>query len=173
MELAEAYQVLNLAPGATEAQVYAAQQHLVEQWLPYRKHSNPSARQRADVELARFELAPQIIAAAGFPSVPQLPPALAAASKPPAPKPVAPRPAPAPAAPRTPVVRVAPGPSISEQRSRASLNIAFGIVLILIGVGITVATRQSASGGGTYIIAYGPVVVGVIRLFRGLAGLAG
>lgn len=48
-------------------------------------------------------------------------------------------------------------------------DIAIGIVLIVVGVGITIATYGMASGsGGTYFIAYGPAIFGVIRVFRGI-----
>ena len=52
----------------------------------------------------------------------------------------------------------------------AGANILFGLVLIIIGLAITFGTKDAAEsrGGGTYIIAYGPIVVGVIRVFRGL-----
>jgi hypothetical protein len=45
-----------------------------------------------------------------------------------------------------------------------------GAVLVVIGVAITAGTYHSASsrGGGTYFIAYGPIVVGVINFFKGL-----
>jgi hypothetical protein len=54
----------------------------------------------------------------------------------------------------------------------AVANIVFGIVLILVGVGITIATYGAASGGGTYVIAFGPAIVGVVRIVRGMAQLA-
>jgi hypothetical protein len=57
----------------------------------------------------------------------------------------------------------------AEQRARASRDIVFGIILLVVGVIITAATYSSASrAGGTYIIAYGPIVFGVIRIGRGL-----
>src|SRR5262245_11658041 len=56
------------------------------------------------------------------------------------------------------------------RRSRASGEIVVGIMLIVIGVVITAATYSSVSTtGGSYIVAYGPIIVGVIKLFRGLA----
>lgn len=54
----------------------------------------------------------------------------------------------------------------------AVANIVFGIVLILVGVGITVASYGAASGGGTYIVAFGPAIVGVVRIIRGVGQLA-
>lgn len=53
-------------------------------------------------------------------------------------------------------------------------DIALGLVLIVIGILITAVTYGSASSsGGTYIVAYGPIIFGVIKLFRGLARSAG
>ena len=45
--------------------------------------------------------------------------------------------------------------------------------LILLGVVITAVTHDAAvrSGGGTYVVAYGPIVFGVIRFFQGLFGV--
>jgi hypothetical protein len=50
----------------------------------------------------------------------------------------------------------------------------WGLILLIGGLVLTVATYSSASQqGGTYIIAYGPMIVGAIRLIRGLAGSSG
>ena len=58
-----------------------------------------------------------------------------------------------------------------ERRSRARGNIVFGLLLVIIGIAITSITYSSVSqSGGTYIVAYGPIIVGVIRIFKGLAG---
>jgi len=51
-------------------------------------------------------------------------------------------------------------------------DIVIGGLLVVLGVVITVVTYQDASGGGTYIVAWGPVVYGAARLFRGLVNLA-
>jgi len=60
----------------------------------------------------------------------------------------------------------------AQKRSRANGDIIFGIILLVIGIGITAVTYDSASqSGGTYVVAYGPIVVGVIKLIRGLATL--
>ena len=61
-----------------------------------------------------------------------------------------------------------------DRRAHASGQLVFGVVLLLIGIIITAVTYDSAStSGGTYIIAYGPIVVGVIKIIRGLAGMSG
>jgi uncharacterized membrane protein YiaA len=60
----------------------------------------------------------------------------------------------------------------SERKSRKQTDIVFGSILLGIGLLITLGTYDAAassSSGGTYIIAYGPMIVGAIRLFRGLA----
>jgi hypothetical protein len=55
-----------------------------------------------------------------------------------------------------------------------SSDVALGLILIVIGILITIVTYDSASkSGGTYIVAFGPIIVGVIKLFRGLARGAG
>ena len=49
-------------------------------------------------------------------------------------------------------------------------DIVLGIILIVIGIAITAITHDHASRqGGTYVVAFGPIIFGVIRLFRGLA----
>jgi hypothetical protein len=60
------------------------------------------------------------------------------------------------------------------ERAKGRTDIGFGVVLLVVGIVITAVTYGSASSeGGTYIIAYGPMIVGVIRIFRGLARLGG
>jgi len=57
-----------------------------------------------------------------------------------------------------------------DRRSRRARDLALGGILLGLGLLITAGTYNSASqSGGTYIIAYGPMIVGGIRLFRGLA----
>jgi hypothetical protein len=58
----------------------------------------------------------------------------------------------------------------SERRAARSKNITFGLILVVVGIIVTAVTYDSASRqGGTYIIAWGPMVFGAIRLFKGLA----
>jgi hypothetical protein len=60
--------------------------------------------------------------------------------------------------------------SRDAERAKGRSDIGIGLVLLVIGIVITAATYGSASrAGGTYIIAYGPIIFGVIRIFRGLA----
>jgi hypothetical protein len=58
----------------------------------------------------------------------------------------------------------------SERRSAKSRDLTIGGILLGLGLAITLITYDSASqSGGTYVIAYGPMIVGAIRLFKGLA----
>jgi uncharacterized membrane protein len=61
-----------------------------------------------------------------------------------------------------------------EQRARAARLIVIGILAILFGLAITVITYDAAmsAGGGRYVIAYGPVVFGVISVIRGVIARA-
>ena len=60
----------------------------------------------------------------------------------------------------------------SARRSQANGQIAFGALLLVIGVVITAATYSSVSqSGGTYILAWGPIVVGIIKIVRGVTHL--
>jgi uncharacterized membrane protein len=53
-------------------------------------------------------------------------------------------------------------------------TIAIGVILLIVGIVITVVTHDHASKqGGTYVVAYGPIVYGVITIIRGLAKLGG
>ena len=50
---------------------------------------------------------------------------------------------------------------------------ALGIVLVIVGIAITVITKDNATrrGGGTYVVAYGPMIWGAVMFFRGLVRL--
>ena len=57
-----------------------------------------------------------------------------------------------------------------QRRAARSKNITFGLILLVVGIVVTAVTYDSASQeGGTYIVAWGPMVYGAIRLFKGLA----
>jgi hypothetical protein len=58
----------------------------------------------------------------------------------------------------------------AERRAAKQRDVTYGAILLGLGLLITLGTYGSASqGGGTYIVAYGPMIYGAIRLFRGLA----
>jgi ribosomal protein L37AE/L43A len=61
----------------------------------------------------------------------------------------------------------------AAKRSHAAKTMVMGLVLLLVGVVITSVTHDQAesNGGGTYIVAYGPMIVGGIRFFQGLFGM--
>ncbi|HEY4056276.1 MAG TPA: hypothetical protein VGM39_06685 [Kofleriaceae bacterium] len=60
-----------------------------------------------------------------------------------------------------------------EQRRSAKSDMLIGAVMCAFGIIVTAATFSSAStGGGTYVIAWGPAIFGAIRFFRGLSRLA-
>jgi len=57
----------------------------------------------------------------------------------------------------------------SERSSKRNADLVIGGLLFGLGLLVTVGTYNSASqSGGTYVVAYGPMIVGVIRIFRGL-----
>jgi hypothetical protein len=62
----------------------------------------------------------------------------------------------------------------AAKRAQAVKMIVLGLVLCVIGIIITAATHEAAvsRGGGRYVIAYGPIIVGGIRFFQGLVMLA-
>lgn len=74
-----------------------------------------------------------------------------------------------------PSVAANPGQTMAEaasadQRASGSGDIAFGAILLIVGIAITGITHNAASrDGGTYVIAYGPMIVGAIKILRGLA----
>ena len=60
----------------------------------------------------------------------------------------------------------------AARRSWVSSQIGWGAVLLVIGIVITAATYSSVSeSGGTYLLAWGPMLVGAIKIVRGLAHL--
>ncbi|MBA3457129.1 MAG: hypothetical protein H0T42_28860 [Deltaproteobacteria bacterium] len=61
-----------------------------------------------------------------------------------------------------------------EKRSKAKADLVMGSLLLAGGLLISMLTHDSASqSGGTYIVAWGPMLYGVIRLIRGLMGIGG
>jgi len=60
-------------------------------------------------------------------------------------------------------------------RSRGIRQIVIGAIIFVVGLVITVATYSSASSsptGGTYFVAYGPMIIGVISMIRGAIAVA-
>jgi len=65
-----------------------------------------------------------------------------------------------------------PGRSLAAVvRKRGITQIAIGGVVFVIGLIITIATYSAASSstsGGTYFVAYGPMIFGVLYMVRGV-----
>ena len=60
-------------------------------------------------------------------------------------------------------------------RNRGMRQIGIGAAIFAVGLVITIATYASASSsatGGTYFVAYGPMIVGAITVVRGFIALA-
>ena len=69
-----------------------------------------------------------------------------------------------------------PGTSLAAiARKRGMRQIVIGAVVVVVGLVITVATYSSASSsptGGTYVVAYGPMILGVVYVIRGALVIA-
>lgn len=60
------------------------------------------------------------------------------------------------------------------KREEGSRNMVIGGLICLVGIVITVATYSAASeGGGRYVVAWGAIIFGAIRFFRGLSQSSG
>jgi hypothetical protein len=68
--------------------------------------------------------------------------------------------------------QVAPAPTAAAKH--ALRQIAVGVAMFVIGLVITLVTYHNAassSSGGTYIVAWGPMIVGGVTAMRGLIAL--
>ena len=64
----------------------------------------------------------------------------------------------------------------NARRSQGARELGIGILLLVVGIAITAGTYSAAassSSGGHYVLAYGPIAIGVINIFRGLFHLGG
>ena len=60
-------------------------------------------------------------------------------------------------------------------RRRALRQVITGSILFVVGLLITIVTlghAESSAGGGTYFVAWGPMIVGIIAVVRGLLGIS-
>lgn len=57
----------------------------------------------------------------------------------------------------------------TEREAAARKDMLIGGIILVIGIAITVITHYNASGGGTYVVAWGAMLVGAIRFFSGMA----
>jgi hypothetical protein len=65
-------------------------------------------------------------------------------------------------------------PPPAARRSRRAdgvKQLTGGAIALVVGLAITIGTYQLASGGGSYFVAYGPMIFGVIYVFKGLANI--
>jgi hypothetical protein len=60
--------------------------------------------------------------------------------------------------------------ALSAHHDRARRLIITGVIWLGAGIAITAVTQSMAeeAGGGTYVIAYGPMIAGIIYLLKGL-----
>ncbi len=64
----------------------------------------------------------------------------------------------------------------NARRSQGARELGIGILLLVVGIAITAGTYSAASSspsGGHYVLAYGPIAVGIINIIRGLFHLGG
>src|SRR5688572_26479967 len=61
----------------------------------------------------------------------------------------------------------------NPKRTRARVELATGVGLVLFGIIATLVTYNEAveAGGGTYLVVYGPIVGGLLSLVRGVIDL--
>lgn len=67
--------------------------------------------------------------------------------------------------------RVLKADELAAKRKEDLLYVLGGSLLLLFGIGLTLWTYSRADDGGSYAIVYGPVIVGLILLGKGLTGL--
>ena len=56
----------------------------------------------------------------------------------------------------------------AQDRKAAVKQMAIGGVVALVGLIITIVTYRAASGGGHYVVAWGPAIFGLVAFVRGL-----
>lgn len=54
------------------------------------------------------------------------------------------------------------------EAGQGSKNMLFGALWCIGGIVVTAATYSAASGGGTYVVAWGAIVFGAVQFFIGL-----
>jgi hypothetical protein len=58
--------------------------------------------------------------------------------------------------------------SFDELKGRGKKKMIFGALWFIGGLVFTGASYAAASGGGTYVIAYGAVIFGIVQFIRGV-----
>lgn len=67
-------------------------------------------------------------------------------------------------------VRTYEPPIQVPDRGSSGSEMALGAIICVVGILITAVTYSAASGGGTYVVAWGAIVFGAVRFFKGLSG---
>lgn len=57
-----------------------------------------------------------------------------------------------------------------HENEKAGKDVGLGILSLVIGLIVTAASYSSASAGGSYVIATGAIIYGIIQMFRGIFG---
>ncbi|HEX2618173.1 MAG TPA: hypothetical protein VHL57_11565 [Flavobacteriales bacterium] len=57
----------------------------------------------------------------------------------------------------------------TEREQQARKDMLIGGIILVIGIAVTVITHYNASGGGSYVVAWGAIIFGAIRFFSGMA----
>jgi hypothetical protein len=58
----------------------------------------------------------------------------------------------------------------NARKEKAQRDMAWGGIICVVGIVITAGTYSAASGGGgSYVVAWGAIIFGAIRFFRGLS----
>lgn len=57
------------------------------------------------------------------------------------------------------------------KKERANKDMIYGALWCIGGIIVTAVTYQAASGGGTYVVAWGAIIFGAVQFFKGLAKL--
>ena len=71
------------------------------------------------------------------------------------------------------IQNVSEGSDETDVHAAGRKNMIYGALWCIGGIVVTVVTYSIASGGGTYIIAWGAIVFGAIQFFRGLIQSSG
>lgn len=170
MTHADAFRLLGLKPGVSLAEIRKAHDELAAQWHADRHVETPeaaalAATHRADLATALAVFAP--------PSLDGDRPAAYAPRETPS-QPYSPQQAAKQRlAPQIAMPSEWPEPSRDKRRSTGVRNMIIGGALALLGALVTFGTHQLAdgSGGGGYLIAYGPMIGGALVFLKGLAQL--
>lgn len=51
-------------------------------------------------------------------------------------------------------------------------DVAIGLLMLVIGISVTAVTYSNASGGGTYVVAWGAIGFGLIQFLKGLSAMS-